>query len=79
VTIRVVDRGPGVPPRQRLFVFDPFFRGRPSAGGAGLGLAIARGLVEANGGRISLQSATEGETAFAVSLPLEPQPAPAAR
>jgi two-component system sensor histidine kinase KdpD len=77
VTVRVVDHGPGVPPRQRPFVFDPFFRGRASAGGAGLGLAIARGLVEANGGRITLQSGTQGETAFAVSLPLEEQPAPA--
>jgi two-component system sensor histidine kinase KdpD len=77
VTVRVVDHGPGVPPSQRPFVFDPFFRGRASAGGAGLGLAIARGLVEANGGRITLQSGTQGETAFAVSLPLEEQPAPA--
>ena len=72
VTVRVIDRGPGVPAAQRAHVFEPFFRGRDSATGAGLGLAIARGLVEANGGRVVLQSATPGETAFAVSLPLEP-------
>ena len=72
VTVRVIDRGPGVPAPQRVHVFEPFFRGRTATTGAGLGLAIARGLVEANGGRVVLQSATPGETSFAVSLPLEP-------
>jgi two-component system, OmpR family, sensor histidine kinase KdpD len=69
VTIRVIDRGPGIPPKQRGRVFEPFFQGRPADEGAGLGLAISRGLVGANGGRLVLQSATEGETAFAVTLP----------
>jgi two-component system sensor histidine kinase KdpD len=71
VTVRVIDRGPGIPQPQRAQVFEPFFRGRSASTGAGLGLAIARGLVEANGGRVVLQSATPGETAFAVSLPLD--------
>jgi signal transduction histidine kinase len=69
-TVRVIDRGPGIPAKQRGRVFEPFFQSRPSDAGAGLGLAVSRGFVEANGGRIVLQSATEGETAFAVTLPV---------
>jgi two-component system sensor histidine kinase KdpD len=69
VTVRVIDRGPGIPPGQRARVFEPFFRGRANGPGAGLGLAISRGFVEANGGRLVLQSGAEGETAFAVTLP----------
>jgi len=60
-------------------VFEPFFRGRSGPGsGPGLGLAICRGFVQANGGRIVLQSGTPGETTFAVSFPLVAQPAPVA-
>jgi signal transduction histidine kinase len=69
-TVRVIDRGPGIPANQRQRVFEPFFQGRPSDEGGGLGLAVSRGLVEVNGGRIVLQSGQNGETAFAVSLPL---------
>ena len=69
-TVRVIDRGPGIPPNPRARVFEPFFQGRPSDDGGGLGLAVSRGLVEVNGGRIVLQSGQNGETAFAVSLPL---------
>ena len=43
--------------------------------GSGLGLAICRGFVEANGGRIQLQTGTPDGTSFAVSFPLVPQPA----
>ncbi len=75
VTIRVSDRGRGIPPRQRARVFEPFFRGRGAAGpGSGLGLAICRGFVEANGGRIVLQSDAERGTSFAVSFPMLAQP-----
>jgi signal transduction histidine kinase len=69
-TVRVIDRGPGIPANQRARVFEPFFQGRPSDDGGGLGLAVSRGFIEANGGRIVLQSGQDGETAFAVSLPL---------
>jgi two-component system sensor histidine kinase KdpD len=83
VTIRVTDRGRGIPAQQRTRVFEPFFRGRtdrsPVAAGAGsgLGLAIVKGFVEANGGRILLQSGTDQGTSFAVSFPVARQPAPA--
>jgi two-component system sensor histidine kinase KdpD len=73
VTVRVIDRGRGIPPSQRANIFEPFFRGRES-GGSGLGLAISRGFVEANGGRIQMQTGTTEGTSFAVSFPLVPQP-----
>jgi two-component system sensor histidine kinase KdpD len=80
VTVRVTDEGPGVPLGQADAVFEPFYRGRRSAtaiagrnggAGAGLGLAICRGFVEANGGRLLLQRPVAGRGAsFAVSLPV---------
>jgi signal transduction histidine kinase len=76
VTIRVTDRGRGIPASQRSQVFEPFFRGRESGGGSGLGLAISRGFVEANHGRIQLS--TSGGTSFAVSFPVARQPAASA-
>jgi two-component system sensor histidine kinase KdpD len=83
VTVRITDHGRGIPAQQRARVFEPFFRGRtdrsPVAAGAGsgLGLAIVKGFVEANGGRIVLQSGTDQGTSFAVSFPVARQPAPA--
>ena len=77
VTVRVIDRGRGVPTQYRTHVFEPFFRGRGNVGsGSGLGLAIARGFVEANGGNIVLQSDADRGTSFAVSFPVVPQPEP---
>jgi signal transduction histidine kinase len=74
VTVRVLDRGEGVPRSERARIFEPFVRGRDPAHGSDLGLAICKGFVEANGGRIALQTGAD-ETAFAVTLPLSPQPA----
>ena len=71
--IRVVDRGPGIPPAQRDRVFEPFYRaGSASAGhrGSGLGLAIARGFVEANGGRSrSSRCPARGRASWSSSRP----------
>ncbi|MBV9684424.1 MAG: DUF4118 domain-containing protein [Solirubrobacterales bacterium] len=85
VAVRVVDRGSGIPRRYRSQVFEPFFRARGSAdsvpgsgdggGGSGLGLAICRGFVEANGGRIVLQTDRDTGTTFTVSFPVASQPA----
>jgi two-component system sensor histidine kinase KdpD len=77
VTVRVLDDGPGVPAHERATIFEPFHKGRRGAGGAGLGLAIVRGFVEAVGGRVNVQARPQGGTAFAVSLPLVEQPAAA--
>ncbi len=79
VTVRVIDRGRGIPSQYRAKVFEPFFRVRGSGGsGSGLGLAICRGFVEANGGQIVLQTGRDRETSFAVSFPVAIQPTPSA-
>jgi two-component system sensor histidine kinase KdpD len=75
VTVRVSDSGPGIPSSRRGEIFEPFVRGTGPAQGSGLGLAICRGLVEANGGEISLQTGTGGKgSTFAVTFPLVAQP-----
>jgi two-component system sensor histidine kinase KdpD len=74
VTIRVVDHGRGVPPAEHARIFQPFVRGFDAQPGSGLGLAICRGFVEANGGRIALQSRGRDGSAFAVSFPVVKQP-----
>jgi two-component system, OmpR family, sensor histidine kinase KdpD len=75
VTVRVTDEGRGIPPTARAHVFEPFFRGRAAKPGSGLGLTICKGFVEANGGRIQLDSRPGVGTSFAVSFRLVPQPA----
>ncbi len=76
VTIRIIDQGRGIASADRPHVFEPFFRGRGDPGaGSGLGLAICRGFVEANGGRIVLQTGRGRGTSFAVSFPVAKQPA----
>jgi len=72
--IEVADTGPGIPAADRQRIFERFYRvdgGRSrDAGGVGLGLAIARWAVEANGGRIEVES-TEGRGAvFRIVLPI---------
>jgi K+-sensing histidine kinase KdpD len=69
--IRVRDAGPGVPNDLRSRVFDRFVKGVDSVGGTGLGLAIVRGLVEAHGGTVELESENDSSGAsFAFTLPL---------
>jgi signal transduction histidine kinase len=67
------DRGAGIDPEERETVFDPFSRGRAGAysrSGSGLGLFIARRVLEAHGGSISLRTARVGAT-FVLELPAE--------
>ncbi len=69
---RVTDRGPGIPESERDRIFEPFHRlaGRGDRSGAGLGLAIARGFAEANGGRVWVESREGQGTTFAMALPV---------
>lgn len=69
--VSVIDHGPGLPAGEEQRVFDKFYRARPegATGGAGLGLAICRAIVEAHGGRIEAQSGAEGGAQFRFVLP----------
>ncbi len=69
--LTVRDDGPGVDPVDLPFVFDRFYRAPAARGvpGAGLGLALCRALVEAQGGTISAGEAPEGGASFTVLLP----------
>jgi signal transduction histidine kinase len=71
VTVLVTDDGTGIPVHLADRVFLPHERGTTAAPGAGLGLAIARGIVDAHGGVIRLKPARHGTT-IAVTLPIEP-------
>jgi two-component system sensor histidine kinase KdpD len=73
VIVRVVDRGPGIPPAQLERVFEPFYRaGTPGSGhrGSGLGLAIARGFTEANAGTLHVESLPGQGATFVFEMPL---------
>ncbi|HUB37022.1 MAG TPA: ATP-binding protein [Solirubrobacteraceae bacterium] len=75
VIVRIVDRGPGIPPLQLERVFEPFYRAgsaRTGHRGSGLGLAIARGFVQANGGKLYVESLPGQGATFVFELPLDP-------
>jgi two-component system sensor histidine kinase KdpD len=72
ITVTVRDQGPGIPPDQRLRIFDKFYRMRADdnqVGGSGLGLAICKGIVEAHGGQIWAQNSPEGGALLSFTLP----------
>lgn len=77
ILVDVADRGPGIPPGEESRIFDKFFRGKfAREGGAGLGLTICRGIVEAHGGRIWVENRPGGGAIFRFTIPLpEKQPA----
>lgn len=66
--VSISDYGPGIPSDQVKRVFEPFFTTKPE--GMGMGLAIARTIVEAHGGRISAENLPNGGALFRISLPL---------
>jgi signal transduction histidine kinase len=71
-SVSVTDRGPGVDRDERDRIFDKFSRGRRSTttSGAGLGLSIARSLVELHGGSIRYEDPSEGGATFVVTVPV---------
>lgn len=71
VRVRVLDRGPGIPPDDRERVFEPFYRpeGRPETGqGYGLGLSLVRQIARAHGGEARCRPRDGGGTVFEVEL-----------
>ncbi len=68
LTITVSDTGPGIPPEIQRRIFEPFFTTK--ARGTGLGLAVARRVIEEHGGTITLMSETGKGATFTIKLPL---------
>ena len=72
--VRVADTGPGIPPEHMPFLFERFYRVDQARsrgdGGTGIGLAIARSVVEAHGGRIRAESEVGRGSVFTFELPL---------
>lgn len=81
VEIRVADRGPGIPPDEQAHIFEPFFRGRHALQdqihGTGLGLNLAKKIIQAHGGSIQVKSAAINGAEFVVRLPAAPAGEPA--
>lgn len=73
--IAVRDRGPGIADAELPHVFDRYWSGRTKRGGAGLGLAIAKGIVSAHGGTLGVESQQGAGAEFSFTLPLAPPPA----
>jgi signal transduction histidine kinase len=71
VSFAVSDNGPGIPDEQLPRLFEPFWQspGQPRGHGSGLGLSIAKGIVDAHGGRIDVHSVEKQGTTFTVRLP----------
>jgi two-component system sensor histidine kinase KdpD len=80
--IQVIDKGPGIPERERELIFDMFYRvkaGDNRIAGTGLGLAICRGLMQAQGGTIHALPGEYGEgTCIELTLPVSEPPEPEA-
>jgi two-component system, OmpR family, sensor histidine kinase KdpD len=74
VTISVIDHGPGIAPQQRAQVFEPFQQlgDQRNQDGVGLGLAVAKGFIEALGGRITAATTPGGGLTMHVDLPTAP-------
>jgi signal transduction histidine kinase len=68
VVVQVVDDGPGIPAELRERIFEPFFTTKPAGDGVGLGLAIARRLIDQHEGELEIDS-VPGRTEFRVTLP----------
>jgi two-component system sensor histidine kinase KdpD len=72
IVTEVLDRGPGIPPGEERRIFEKFYQLHPDReGGVGLGLTICRGIIEAHGGRIWVESRAGSGSRFRFTLPIE--------
>ncbi len=71
VVITVTDSGPGIPAELREAIFEPFFTTKEEQHGTGLGLAVARTIVDRHGGSLTLNPNSSHGAEFIVRLPLE--------
>ncbi|BCU78541.1 hypothetical protein llg_32560 [Luteolibacter sp. LG18] len=75
IEVRVADRGPGIHPSELAGLFTPFFRGERARAtqtrGSGLGLSLAKEIVEAHGGRVAAEASPGGGACFIVWLPVD--------
>lgn len=69
VALSVTDEGPGMDPELRERIFEPFFTTKPLGEGTGLGLSVAKDIVEEHGGKIEVRSSRAQGTTFSVYLP----------
>src|SRR5260370_21743932 len=80
--ISVTDNGPGIAPEEIDRIFDKFYRSSSAAEtgapGTGMGLAIARGIIVAHGGRVWAESSIGHGTTFTLAIPVERKPAESA-
>ena len=71
IVVDVLDSGPGIPPGSEIRIFEKFYRSsRVGVSGAGLGLAICKGIVEAHGGTLRAENRPEGGAQFSMTLPV---------
>jgi signal transduction histidine kinase len=78
IVFSVSDTGHGIAPEQCVHLFDRFWQARDGdKRGVGLGLTIAKGIVDAHGGKIWVESTPGVGSTFFVALPMKPEPAPA--
>jgi two-component system, OmpR family, phosphate regulon sensor histidine kinase PhoR len=72
--LAVTDRGLGIPPEELAHIFDPFYRGKEVTAaqihGNGLGLSLVKHIVEAHGGRITVESKVGEGSTFTLHLPV---------
>lgn len=69
VEVRVVDNGSGIPQEEQQRIFDPFYTGKRSRGGTGLGLSVSHSLARSFGGALVLESSDPSGTTFLLKLP----------
>ena len=76
--VTVSDNGPGIPASLRARVFEPYFTTKPIGVGTGVGLAVSLGIVEAHGGRLTVDAGKRGGAVFTIALPVKSAQARAA-